>query len=401
MTYRPGVEIVQFLLSGEGAAWLERAASLPGTPDSWLADLGYLRRSMSPDRAAAVLEQVHLRARAASRFERAGQMLFTDAGLQQSTHPLVAAHRAERFRGRSWVADLGCGLGGDTLALAQVAERVLALDRDPVRLLCAQHNARVHGVGERVIFVRADALAPPFPLPGLAVFGDPGRRTTAGQRAFRGADYEPPLALLREKLRGAGGVALKVAPGIDYGTLPWADEVEVVSLRGQVRETTLWCGDLATPGVSRRATLLPSGATISDAQPGDCPIRAAGRYLYEPDRAVIRAGLVRQVGAMLGLWQLDARIAYLSGDEPLTSPFVQGFEVEEKLPFGLKSLRRRLRELDVGILEIKKRGLALDPDAFRRRLKLSGSESKTLILTRIQDKPLAFLCHRLVGALTR
>lgn len=97
MSYHPTVEIVKFLLSDEGFGWLDRAASLPGTPASHLADLSHLRRYLSSERAAAVLEQVRLRARAASRFERAGQMLFTEDGFQQSTHPAVAAHRAERF----------------------------------------------------------------------------------------------------------------------------------------------------------------------------------------------------------------------------------------------------------------------------------------------------------------
>jgi SAM-dependent methyltransferase len=386
----------QFLTSAEGTGWLEQAMSLPGTPASHLADLGYLRRHLPPHRAAAVLEQVQLRARAASRLERAGQMLLTDAGLQQSSHPAVAAHRAERFRGRPCVADLGCGLGVDTIALAGAANRVLALDRDAVRLLFARHNAGVHGVGDRVAFAQADVLAPPFCPQDLTLFGDPGRRTAAGWRTFRPEDYEPPLSLLWERLRGARGLAVKAAPGIDYRALPWVDEVEVVSLDGRVKEATLWCGDLATPGVRRRATLLPSGATMTDAQPEqDCPVEAAGHYLYEPDGAAIRAGLVRQVGTALELWQLEAHIAYLSGDEPIASPFVQGFEIEERLSFGLKPIRRRLRELGVGVLEIKKRGVALDPDVFRRRLKLRGSENRTLILTRVGDKPVAFLCRRL------
>jgi hypothetical protein len=396
VAYRPTVEIVQFLLSDEGVSWLEQAASLAGTPASHLADLSYLRRHLSSERAAAVLEQVQLRARAASRFERAEEMLFTDAGLQQSTHPAVAAHRAARFQDRPWAADLGCGLGIDTLALAQVAERVLALDRDPVRLLCARHNADVHGVTAWTLFLQADVLTPPLPVRELVLFGDPGRRTVAGRRTFRPADYEPPLPYLWERLRGARGLALKVAPGIDYGGLSWVDEVEVVSLAGQVKEATLWCGELATPGVNRRATLLPSGATMTDAGPDTGPaVQLAGRYLYEPDGAVIRAGLVRQVAVALGLWQLETHIAYLSGDELVISPFVRGFEVEEQLPFGLKPLRGRLRELGVGVLEIKKRGVALDPDAFRRRLKLSGSERRTLILTRLAEGPVAFICRRL------
>jgi hypothetical protein len=395
LTYRPQPSIARFLLSDEGTDWLERAARLPCTPASQLSDLATLRRHLSPDRAAAVLEQVRLRARAATRFERAGQMLFTDAGLQQTTHPAVAAQRAERFRGRAWVADLGCGLGSDTLALARVGAGVLAIDRDPIRLLFACHNASVHDLGNRIAFVQADAQAAPFSPQDLTLFCDPGRRTAAGRRTFQPEDYEPPLSLLWERLAGAAGLAIKVAPGIPYETLPWADEVEIVSLDGQVREATLWCGELATPGVRRRATLLPSVATVTDAQAdAGCPVRPAGSYLYEPDGAVIRAGLVRQVGTLLGLWQLERRIAYLSGDEQVVSPFVQGFEVQEQLPFGLKPLRRRLRELGVGVLEIKKRGVALDPDDFRRRLKLRGSESKTLILTRIGDKPVAFLCQR-------
>jgi hypothetical protein len=281
------------------------------------------------------------------------------------------------------------------VALARVAGRVLALDRDPLRLLCARHNAAVHGLGDRILFVQADALAPPFLPPALSLFGDPGRRSSADRRAFRPQDYEPPLTPLWERLRQGPGAAIKVAPGIDYSALPWVDEVEIVSLDGQVREATLWCGDLATPGVSRRATLLPSGVTVTDDQAEqELPVKAAGRYLYEPDGALIRAGLVGQVGALLGLWQLDPHIAYLSGDEEVPSPLVQGFEIEEKIAFGLKPIRQRLRELNVGTLEIKKRGLALDPDAFRCRLKLSGGESKTLVVTRLVDGPSAFICRR-------
>jgi hypothetical protein len=226
---------------------------------------------------------------------------------------------------------------------------------------------------------------------------DPGRRTGTGRRIFKPADYDPPLAFLEQHLASAKGLAIKVAPGIPYATLSWVDEVEIVSLKGEVKEATLWCGDQATPGVRRRATLLPSGATITDnaTQTAErCSVKSAGRYLFEPDGAVIRAGLVQQVALTLDLWQLDARIAYLSADNPVASPLVQGFKIQEELAFNRKTLRRRLRELGVGVLEIKKRGVALDPDAFRRELKLKGIHSKTLIVTRIGDRPVAYLCQR-------
>jgi SAM-dependent methyltransferase len=388
--------MARFLLSDQGAVWLERAGYLPGTPTSHLNDLEFLRQHLPPDKAAAVLEQIQLRARAVTRFERAPQMLFTNAGLQQATHPAVATHRAQRFQGFPTAVDLGCGLGSDTLALSQAVRQIIAIDHDPIRLLFARYNAMVHDLSDNITFVRGDALRPAFVASNLALFCDPGRRTAEGRRIFRPQDYEPPLTSLWERFGHARSFAIKVAPSIRYETVPWANEIEIISLDGQVKEATLWCGELATPGVRYRATLLPSGATVTYVQAADdCVVKPTGRFLYEPDGAVIRAGLVRQVGDALGLWQLDTRIAYLSADTWVSSPFVQGFEIEEQLPFHLKTLRRRLRELHIGILEIKKRGVALDPDAFRRRLKLSGDGSKTLIVTRIGDKPVAYLCRRI------
>jgi hypothetical protein len=284
------------------------------------------------------------------------------------------------------------------VALARAAGHIIALDRDPIRIKFARRNTGVYGLAEQVTFFQADILALPFEPSSMHLFCDPGRRKEAGRRVFRPEDFEPSLPFLKQRLAGAKGAAIKVAPGIAYTSLSWVDEVEIVSLKSEVKEATLWCGEQATPGVRRRATLLPSGVTITDkttltTEP--CPVKPAGRFLFEPDGAVIRAGLVQQVAITLDLWQLDRRIAYLSGDSPIASPLVQSFRIHEELAFNQKTVRRRLRELGVGILEIKKRGVALDPDAFRRGLKLKGVHSRTLVVTRIGDRPVAFLCRRI------
>lgn len=379
-----------------GNRWLANSADLASTPESHLANISFLRQHLEPDEAAAIMEQVLLRSRAANRFDRAAEMLFTDVGLQQSTHPAVAAHRARRFRDCALVGDMGCGIGGDTIALAQAVDHVLALDRDAVHLFFARHNASVYGLTGRASFAQADVLRAPLMSLRTWFFFDPGRRTETGRRIFRPEDYEPSLPVLWERYGSADGLAIKVGPGIQYEALHWVDEVEVISLNGQVKEATLWCKNLATPGVRRRATLLPSGITVTDSGfNGDCAVQAPGRYIFEPDPAVIRAGLVRNVGAVLGLWQIDKRIAYLSGDDLCASLLVQPFEVEESLRFGVKTLRRRLLERDVGVLEIKKRGVGVNPDALRRQLKLRGSKTSTLVLTRVGDRPVAFLCRRI------
>jgi hypothetical protein len=292
------------------------------------------------------------------------------------------------------VADLTCGIGGDTLALAAVARRTLAADRDPARLLLARHNLAVYEVAADLVGM--DLLHPAVAFGAeWAIFADPGRRGAGGARSFDPAAYEPPLEGIRARYRGHD-LTLKVAPGIDYAALPWVDEGEIVSLAGEVKEAVLWCRALATAGVHRRATLLPAGATLTDAgAPDACPVAAPGRYLYEPDGAVVRAGLVRPLAARLDLWQIDPQIAYLSGDQPVSSPFVRGFAVEEAHLFNLKLLNRRLAALGVGTVELKGRGVAWEPASLRPRLKLRGPATRTVIFTRLGADPWMFLCTSL------
>ncbi len=187
---------------------------------------------------------------------------------------------------------------------------------------------------------------------------------------------------------------VKAAPGLDPDLVPWAREVELVSLDGGVREAALWSEGLATPGVRRRASVLGGDGSaweLTDADPDECPVREPGEWLVDPDGAVVRAGLVRHYAARHGLGQLDPRIAYLTGDRPPQG--VRAFRVLEHGRYGERTLRARLREREVGRLEILTRGVSVDPDALRKRLRLRGPAEATAVLTRIGDTPVAFLCE--------
>jgi len=388
VAYRFDLDDVAFLRSARGAAALEAAARLPLTPASRLDDVATVRRAAGEEHAAAVLETAVLRRRAVSKLDGAEHWLLTDAALQQATAGPVARYRAARLAGRD-VHDVTCSIGAELVALAGVARRVVGSDLDPVRLAMARHNCTVAGAD--VTLLRADALRPV--TRGTVVVADPGRRDEGGRRRWRPEDLEPPLDELAEAYRGRD-LVVKCAPGLDFAAVPWAREIELVSLAGQVREATLWTGDLATPGVRRRATVLgPSGPlwTVTDAEPDDCPVRPAGEWLVDPDGAVVRAGLVRHYAARHGLGQLDPRIAYLTGDTP--PPGVRAFRVVEQVRYGEKALRAVLRRHDVGRLEILARGVDVDPDVLRRRLKPSGTTEATVVLTRIGDTPTAFLCR--------
>lgn len=334
------------------------------------------------------MSTVQLRRKAILKLSGADGWLFTDDALQQATATVVAAHRARRLTGRA-VHDATCSIGAELAQLRHAASVVIGSDLDPVRLALAHHNV------PDVTVCRADALRP-ISRGDTVVVLDPARRS-GGRRRFDPRDYTPALDNVFDAYRGRD-LVVKVAPGIDFdlvGELGFVGEIEVTSWGGSVREACLWSQALTSDGVTRRASLLDSGQQITDREADDCPVADVGRWIVDPDGAVVRAGLVRHYAARHGLWQLDPDIAYLSGDALPAG--VRGFEVLESVPYNEKRLRHALSALDCGPLEILVRGVDVDPDVLRKRLKLSGSEALTVVLTRIgtgaSARPVAFVCR--------
>lgn len=385
MPYAFTLADVEYLTSADGARALAACDALPLTDASWLADVATARREVA-ERYAAVLETVLLRRKSASKLDDAGSWLLTGDALQQASASPVAAHRARRLAGRD-VHDVTCSIGADLAALAGTAARCVGSDLDPVRLAMARHNCGQAGVAP--LIVRADALTPV--TRDAVVVADPARRDSSGRRTWRPGDFVPALDELADVHSGRD-IVVKCAPGLDPAAAPWAREVELVSLDGQVRESCLWSAGLATAG--RRATVLHSGGaewTITDAESDDVAVAEPGEWLVDPDGAVVRAGLVRHYAARHGLWQLDERIAYLTGDVP--PPGVRAFRVLEFGRYSEKELRAVLRRRGIGRVEILVRGLDVDPNTLRRRLKPSGADEASVVLTRIGRTPTAFVCR--------
>ncbi|MCE0764799.1 class I SAM-dependent methyltransferase [Pseudonocardia kujensis] len=361
------------------------AAGLDGRPlsdDAALRIGTALRRTYPAPLVAEALTQAQLRERAAGKFDRAGSMFLTRAGWEQASPEVVARHRAPRFAGARRLADLCCGIGGDLLALAPGRE-VLAVDRDPVHLWMARHNAAVYDSDVHTLL--ADVRE--ADLTGVdAVFVDPARRSARGR--MRTGDSEPPFAWCFGLPVPAIGV--KAAPGLDHDVVPEGWELEFVAVDRDLKEAVAWSPALAT--TRTRATVLPAGDTIVATEGDAVAVRDPGRYLLDPSPAVTRAGAVEELARRTGTWKIDERIAFLSADEPVATPFARTLEVIDSGPWDQKSLPRRLRELDIGAVDIRRRGLAGDVDALHKRLKLRGSRRATLVMTRVRDRPWGLVC---------
>jgi SAM-dependent methyltransferase len=381
------LEDFYFLLSDEGGRLLAETAATPITADNHLQLAQQLRRRVGPARAHAVMETVLLRQRAAGKFSRAAEMFFTRPALEQASAEVVAHYRARRYQkaGAHTVADLGCGIGGDAIALAVQAD-VTGVEWDALRLAMAQENARVYGVSHHFHPLQADLLEL-APLPVEGFFADPARRDESGRRFHSVHDYQPPLSFIEQWRATISQAGVKISPGVDYAELPAEAEVEFISVAGEVREGVLWFGGLHS-GVQRRATLLPGELTLTSSQDaGHIAVTRPQAYLYEPDGAVIRAHLVEQLANQLGASKIDEDIAYLTAAEAVVTPFARAFAVEDVFPFQLKRLRHYLRERKIGQVTIKKRGSPLDPDTLRQRLRLPGDGlHRVLFLTQVMDE---------------
>lgn len=403
------MEDVERLLSPEGWALL---GSLPPYDDSISLPLGERLREAGYDGAlvAAALTQSRLRARARAKLgDFADGMLFTPDGLEQATRLEIGARHAERYRaaGIAQVWDLGCGLGADAMAMAALGLRVHAVDADPATATLAGVNLRhfpeaTSRVGD------AETLAREVPPDQGAWFDParrlPGRSDASGRtrRTFRLADLAPSFDTIQATAARVPATGAKLSPSLPHSAIPAGCEAQWSSFAGEVLECALWWGPLVAHA-GRTALVLRPGAppvalTQDDTDPGSGglgPVTTRmpreGDWLWDPDRAVVRAGLVGALAAATGGAELAHGVGYVAADRATDVPYARRYRVDAAMPLQVKAVRAWLRARGVGRLVLKKRGASIDPDALRRDLRLDGNGAEmTCVVTRVGGKT-AFL----------
>lgn len=339
-------------------------------------------------RAAMTLRD--LRRRAATKFKLADQLWLDRVGLEQCTSQLVADYKARRFSGLVW--DYCSGMGSDAAALAQRGCAVITVDADPACSLRTRWNAEVLAPGHppTCVCAKVEELTDRTGL----LHVDPDRRVNHATRAVRIEDYVPRLDQLQRWTQEFAGGAIKLSPAANFGGKFAAAEIELISVHGECKEATVWFGQLAGEK-SWRATALPSGETLAgEPMEAVADIRPLGRFLFDPDPAIVRAGLVDLLAERLGLARLDAAEEYLTGDSLVESAFVRAFEVQAELSNNPKEVRAFYRTSNVGQLEIKCRHIPVDVDRLRKQLTLTGDQPGVLIFARVSGKARAVVARR-------
>lgn len=402
---------ISLLVGGEGWGLLQSLPPYDAAGElrlqARLRDAGF-----DPALVSAALTQSRLRARAATKFgDFAGEMLFTPDGLEQATRLEVAAHHAARYleAGVGTVFDLGCGIGADAMAFAGLDLAVRAVELDDVTAVVAGVNLR-HWPDASVTPGRLEDVL--LPLGDAAehtgVWLDPARRTPGQadasgrtRRVFSLDRMQPTwqgVQALAKRVRATG---VKLSPAMPHSAVPPGTEAQWTSWAGEVLECAVWWGPLAR--VRGRTALVarpgrpPVQLGEADAVGAPAPLTdpdGLGAWLYEPDRAVTRAGLTGALAHRVDGRELDGDVGFVTGSTALDVPWAQRYAVLDALPWNVKAVRARLRDHGVERLTAKTRGVPLDADGVRRQLRLPeggrGIEG-TLVVTRLAGTPYAVL----------
>ena len=391
-------DVARWLTTAEAGELLERCSGAAPTP----AAVAALRKAVSAERAAAVFEQVELRRRAVAKFRDPERMLFTRKGLEQATDQWVAEYKAERFAaavGDGGVADLCCGVGGDLVGLRAKGVGATGVDNDPASACFAEWNSR----GEVLCGDAAGVSLEDY----AAWHCDPDRRA-GGARTTRPELHAPSLETLQRWRERNGTAAIKLAPAARLDE-PWEAgcELEWISTRGECRQLVAWCGALAAAPGRRRATRVSAdgepASVVGEPDAGAPRVGAVGEFVFEPDAAVLAAGLGGAVAQRHGLAAFSG-CAYLTGDRVVEDPLLAGFVVEDVGALSRERLREWLAARGVGRLEIKVRGVRVDPERLRKELRPRGDDARTLLVApdpaKGGEKPMAIVARRCVGPVT-
>ena len=310
---------------------------------------------------------------------------------QQATPMRVSEVRAQRLVAAlgegATAVDVTCSIGTEGHAVEQVGMGYIGSDLDQARLMMARYNLGSGVDKHPPHLLCADALTPAVTGADV-IIADPARRA-GGRRITDPAQLLPPLPDLLHAWQGHA-MAVKCAPGLDFSG--WTGLVSVVSVDGGVKEACLYTPDLAN-GETREAVIMRGARMdrITDAlddAPGEQLAHEPGEFIIDPDGAVVRAGLVRHYAVREGLWMLDERIAYLTGDQIPAD--TSGFRFIEQVP--LKKLKGVLAAHGAGSVEILVRGVDVDPDQLRKKLGLKGDRAMAVVITRIGSAGVALVC---------
>lgn len=362
------------------------------------------KKGLNKSEIESILNSVHIAVKGKLKFPRANFMKFSMDSLAQASSKEVSEYRTWKMREKLGIIkkslDIGAGIGGDTIAMA-MRWKVISVEKDSNTIDMLKHNISVYNLQQRVDFVCGDILKLLEDKSFIdmignvdCIFFDPSRRL-GSHRTVKVEEYEPPLSLVEKLQEICPNICVKISPGVEFSYLKYDCDIEVLSLKGEVKEVILWFGKFKNHKDKKSilATKLPEKITITQIQPKPfIELDLPKKYIYEPDPAFIKAHLIEEIAQQYTLKKLNPNIAYLTSDRNIVTPVLKKYQVITYLDVNYENISKKLSEINIGKIDYKSRGIDIDLKNIHKQIKGKGKNKGLIIFTKVRAKNTAIIC---------
>ena len=332
---------------------------------------------------------------------------------EQCSSSLTGQYKAELAEkiagdGKWKLADLTGGLGVDSWFFSKKASQVLYCEMKKALCDAAKHNFAVLEAGNIEIcncMVVPDselltALFSEF-RPDI-IYLDPARRGEGGRKVFLLEDCTPDILTLKDDLfRFSRHILLKLSPMADISMVcdrlgKHCREVHVVAAGGECKELLIWMdrewdGEYTIKAVELHDnqdssfTFLPSEEKASACESVDrkaveglLEVAEGKYYLFEPGKALMKAGAFNLIGKKFGLAKFGKSTHYylIDAETAENTVIIKGlgklFRISRCLPLDKRSLKTAAAEFPKA--EVTARNIPMDTDTLRKKLGVTSSD---------------------------
>lgn len=333
-------------------------------------------------------------------FNRQGIIYPPGINLEQTSSEITASYKASIPHGDS-IADLTGGFGVDTYFFSKNFKEVVHCEKDPSLSRLVAHNTGILEAGN-IYCIAGDGIE--F-LKNTSrnfnwIYLDPSRRSGSGGRIFQLSDCSPDVPKIQDLLFDhVPNILVKTSPFLDLqagiSSLPGVREIHLVAVMNEVKEL-LWVMEKGFSGEVRIHTInfTRSGDQVYSNLLGYQPRISFGpprTYLYEPNAALMKSGLMEALGHDLELDKLHPNSHLFTSDNLRDFPG-RIFEILKVLPASRKKIKR---ELNLDKANITTRNFPESVASLRKQYKIrEGGDHYIFFTTAGQEEKVVLICKK-------
>lgn len=326
--------------------------------------------------------------------------------MEQCSSETTAQYKASLIHGDTF-ADLTGGFGIDCSYISHSFSQSLYIERNETLCNIARHNFHHLGLNN-INIICGDSCDILDTLPHCNwIFADPARRDGCGKKVVALSDCEPDITLIEEKLMSkCDNAMIKCSPMADITAIcrqvRHISDIHIVAVNNECKELLLILsnekrsGNIKTVCVNITKEGMQTMQYITESEEQSTAIRYAaemGRYLYEPNAAIQKAGCHTQLSARYSVEKLHPNSQLYTSNSLINDFPGRIFEIETTGGFAKNEIKSLLGNITKANLTV--RNFPQTVEQLRKRLKIAEGGEVYLFATTLSDgKKVIIRCHK-------